>query len=220
MDTGGVLGGLAALTRQQGIFLVFPLTWELWEGSGRDLKLVLRRWQSWAAVVGPAAGLAAWFVYRAVFLNDFQVNPSNFTSLVYSGLISSSAVKVVPVYQFTWPWQALWLAIGHLKSPDIDILIDLVLGAVFVVMLVLSWTHLRISYRVYSLVIVLAGFSYFTGPIHPYMGLPRHLYLAFPVFIGLAPALSQQRRWLIALAGGTLGMLFLTAGYVLNGWVP
>ena len=31
-------GALATLTRQQGIFLVLPLAWELWEAAGRDWR--------------------------------------------------------------------------------------------------------------------------------------------------------------------------------------
>ena len=217
----GIFGGLAALTRQQGIFLIFPLVWELWEYSARDLKTAGTRWRVWLAALGPPAGLMAWFFYRAAVLHDFPINPLDIKSLVYSGLISSSAVKVVPVYQFTWPWQALGLAFEHLiKSPDVDILIDLVLGALFIIMLVLTWSRMRVSYRIYSVVIALISFSYYTGPIHPYMGLPRHLFLAFPVFIGLAPMLANRRRWLVYTSVGLLGMLFIMTGYVLMAGFP
>jgi hypothetical protein len=217
----GIMGGLAALTRQQGIFLVFPLAWELWENSAREIKNISKAWPGWLAIFGPPAGFVAWFVYRAVFLQDFMVNSLDVKSWIYTGLISGSAVKVVPVYQFTWPWHALWLAIEHaIKSPDIDILIDLCVGALFIVLLAFSWRVMNLSYRIYTGIIALVSFSYYTGPVHPYMGLPRHLFLAFPVFIGLAPALVAQKRWLIYLVAGLLGMLLLVAGYVLNGWVP
>ena len=42
----GTAAGLAALTRQQGIFLLIPLAWELWEWSGRDWRKVLGNWRS------------------------------------------------------------------------------------------------------------------------------------------------------------------------------
>jgi hypothetical protein len=52
------------------------------------------------------------------------------------------------------------------------------------------------------------------------MGLPRHLLLAFPIFIGLA--LVVNKPWLrlatIGLFGA--GMFGLLGLYVLNGWVP
>lgn len=216
----GLMGALAALTRQQGIFLIFPLAWEVWENAGRDIKTSLKAWPVWLSTLGPVAGLAAWFVYRASFLNDFTIKTQDINSYIYSGLISSSAAKVVPFFQFTWPWKALWLALHQFKLTDVDLMIDLILGGVFIVLLALSWKNMRVSYRIYSAIIALVSFGYYTGPLHPYMGLPRHLFLAFPVFIGIAPALGKQRRWLIYLAFGLLGMLFLIAGYIYNGWVP
>jgi hypothetical protein len=51
------------------------------------------------------------------------------------------------------------------------------------------------------------------------MGLPRHLLLAFPVFIGLAPRL-RRRMQLLVFAAGVSGMLFLLLQYVVHGWVP
>ena len=50
---------------------------------------------------------------------------------------------------------------------------------------------MTISYRIYSLTMTWLAFSYYTGPYYPYMGLPRHLLLAFPVFIGLAQGATQ-----------------------------
>jgi Gpi18-like mannosyltransferase len=215
----GVLGGLAALTRQQGVFLVFPLAWELWESSERNLKLAVKSWRALLGVIGPAFGLGIWFFYRALFLNDFNVEAGNLKSLVYSGLVSRSAVHVV-AYQILWPWQALWIALKQFKFSDTDLLIDLLLAGIFLILIVLSWRQLRNSYRVYVAAITLISFSYYTGPIHPYLGLPRHLFLAFPVFIGMAPLLLAKKRWLIWLLAGLPLMLLMIAGYVEHGWVP
>jgi Gpi18-like mannosyltransferase len=38
----GLAGGLASLTRQQGLFLMLPLAWEIWESSERRLSNALR----------------------------------------------------------------------------------------------------------------------------------------------------------------------------------
>jgi hypothetical protein len=98
--------------------------------------------------------------------------------------------------------------------------IDLTLAAVFLVLLGLAWRGMRASYRIYVLAIVLVSLGYYTGPFYPYMGLPRHLLLAFPVLIGLAPRFRRPWLRLFALAGGVLGMLFLLLQYVIHGWVP
>jgi hypothetical protein len=216
----GVSGALATLTRQQGLFLVFPLAWELWDASGPDLKAIVKTWQGWLALIGPPAGYAAWFVYRTIYLNDFPVNSGNFTSLVYSIMISSSRNKVVADYYFTWPWQAMWIALKHFKLSDTDLLIDLAVAGAFLLLLPLAWRRLCISYRIYVVAITLISFSLYTGPVHPYMGLPRHLLLAFPVFIGAAPKLQTNRRWLIWALAGLPVMMLMIAGYVEHAWVP
>jgi hypothetical protein len=233
----GAAGALATLTRQQGVFLILPLAWELWDASrrpttddtgpgsvaGSQSSVVSRRvlWRDWLALGLIPVGLLIWLVYRAVALNDLHANLSDPHALIYSLLISPSASKVVPMQVFMWPWQALWLALTKFaRAPEYGLLIDLALGFAFVALLVLAWRRMRISYRIWSLTIVLVSFGYHTGMLYPYMGLPRHLLLAFPVFIGLGPLLNRPRLRLLIVAGGLLGMLFLLLQYVIEGWVP
>ncbi len=215
----GLAGGLATLTRQQGLFLALPLAWEVWEASGRQWRRGLAAWRDWLALSLIPAGLMVWLVYRAVALGDVQANLGSLHSLTYSLLISPSASKVVPVQTFTW--RALWLALVKMwRAPEYSLAIDLILGGGFVVMLVLAWGRMRACYRIYSVAITLVSFGYHTGMRFPYLGLPRHLLLAFPVFIGLAPLLRRGWMRLAAVGGGLLGMLFLLLQYVIEGWVP
>ncbi len=217
----GIMGGLAALTRQQGIFLIFPMAWELWENTGKDIKSLLKHWKDVAATSLIALGLIIWVFYRAVVIKDFSVNFSSFQGFIYSLIISPSATAVVPVQQFVWPWQALYFAAEKLLTrPDIDIWVDVVCAFLFLVILAISWKSMRMSYRIYSLIITLVSFSYFTGTIHPFMGLPRHLFLAFPVFIGLTAVINKTWLRLVVPAISVIGMSCLTALYVLNTWVP
>jgi hypothetical protein len=217
----GLAGGLAALTRQQGVFLALPLAWELWEAADRRWRNALGAWRNWLALGMVPAGLLVWLIYRAVALNDLRADFSNPQALIFSWLISSSTTQVVPVQQFLWPWQALWLALTKFWSmPEYSLLIDLVLGAAFVVLLALAWRHMRISYRIYAVTIVLVSFSYHTGMLYPYIALPRHLLLAFPVFIGLGPRFRGPLLRFTILVLGLLAMLFLLLQYVIEGWVP
>jgi hypothetical protein len=98
---------------------------------------------------------------------------------------------------------------------------DLLLGACMVIITVLSWRNLRNSYRVYVLIILLVSFGYHTGMqvSSPYMGLPRHLLLAFPVFVGLAPRVSAYATSKLFKIG-LVGLLLLTFFHCLLVWVP
>jgi hypothetical protein len=217
----GLAGALAVLTRQQGIFLMLPLAWELWEAAHRDWRRAAFAWRDWLALGLLPFGLLIWLAYRAIALGDLQANFRDPQALIYSLIISPSSNKIVPVQAFLWPWQALWLALAKLaRAPEYSLLIDLTLAAAFIVLLGCAWRGMRISYRIYALTITLASFAYYTGPFYPYMGLPRHLLLAFPVCIGLAPRFRRPWLRLLAVAGGVLGMLFLILQYVISGWVP
>jgi Gpi18-like mannosyltransferase len=217
----GLMGGLATLTRQQGIFLLVPMAWELWEEGDRKVASIRRYWRDWFALILIPIGMLLWLVYRAVFLNDLQVNFSNFQEFVYSVLVSPSATKVVSIQQFIWPWLALkFTFIKLFTQSDLDIWVNIIVGAIFLIILGITWRKMRVSYRLYSLVISLVSFSYYTGPIHPYMGLPRHLLLAFPIFIGLAALTDNKWMRLLFVGFSSGGMLFLLGLFVLNAWVP
>jgi hypothetical protein len=182
---------------------------------------MLAAWRDWLALGLLPAGLLLWLVYRAVALQDLHADFHNPQALIYSLLVSPSASKVVPVQALLWPWQALGLALEKLwRAPEYDLVIDLVLGGGFLVLLGLAWRQLRASYRLYVLAIVLVSFGYYTGPFYPYMGLPRHLLLGFPVFIGLGPVFRQRLSRLYMVTFGLLGLLFLLLQYVIEGWVP
>lgn len=217
----GLMGGLAAFTRQQGIFLFIPIVWELWETSGRTFSNVRMLWKDWLALTLIPIGLMVWLIYRAFFLNDLHANYSTPQQILYSILISPSAVKVVPIQQFIFPWLAIRNSIIKLSTnPDIDIWVNIIIALAFLIALVLTWKKMRVSYRLYSAAIYIVSFSYYTGSVHPYMGLPRHLLLAFPIFIGLAQVIKRPWMRLITFSVFAAGMFFLIGLYVLNAWVP
>lgn len=217
----GLLGGLAALTRQQGIILLIPMGWELWENAGRSLRNIRKQWRDWLALVLIPLGLLVWLVYRAFYLNDLHINFTNFQGFLYSAAISPSANKVVPMQQFVWPWLAIKITFTKLVTqPDLDIWVNVIAALIFLILLALTWNKMRLSYRLYSLLITIVSFSYSTGSIHPYMGLPRHLFLAFPVFIGLAAIVRNRWMRLFLIFLSILAMSFLLILYVLESWVP
>lgn len=266
----GLVGALAALTRQQGIVLLLPLLWELWVQGRADMRrqqaedsadlpntLQLKEQsdsgspglagaeQVRFAVTrpGPAnvlrwaiqpstlrallclalipAGYGLFKLYRSFVLGEMVADFGGVQQLIFSLLISPSSNLVVPVQGIVPPWQALFAAFSVLGGPDGYVTaIDLSFGLLFVLLTALSLRHMRGSYRIYSLAILLLSFSYYTGPVYPYMGLPRHCLLAVPVFLGLPNLLRRPSLHLLYTGLGLFGSLLLTSLYVSEGWVP
>ena len=211
----GVCGALATLTRQQGLFLAAPLAMEIW--SARERKPLAIS----SLLLIPFAYLL-WILYRTFALADSYPDLSSFHGLIYSTLISRSAHQVVAEQDFLFPLHALYLAFVKLwRDHNVPTSTDLFIGALVITITILAWRHLRNSYRVYVLIILIVSFGYHTGMqvSSPYMGLPRHLLLAFPIFIGLAPRVTpyaMNRLFKV----GLLGLLLLTFFHCLRVWVP
>jgi len=211
----GICGALATLTRQQGLFLMVPLLMEMWYAKERK-PLAL------GSVLLIPISYGLWVLYRALALVDSSPDFSSVHGLIYSTLISPSAHKVVAEQDFLFPLHALYLAFVKLwQDPNVPTSTDLFFGACMILMTILSWRNLRNSYRVYVVILLIVSFGYHTG-MHvssPYMGLPRHLLLAFPIFIGLAPRVTPYAMNKLFKVG-LLCLLLLTFFHCLRVWVP
>ena len=216
----GAAGGLAVLTRQQGLFLMIPLAWELWEWCDRDRSKLVGRWRSALAILLIPAGLLFWLGYRGLLFGDIAFDLYNPRTWIYGLLISSDASQVVADQHFDFPWNVVGAAFSKLQPTTV---IDLVLGTMFVAIFVAGGRYLwrlRKSYFLYAAVILLVSFSYNTGFL-PYMGLPRHCLLAFPLYLPVAIWSRRPRVELMFMGLGFLGMCFLAYCYAAQIlWVP
>lgn len=214
----GLLGGLAALTRQHGIFLALALAWELWEAFGRDWRKI--NWRTLPSILLVPAGYALWIAYRAFVISDVKPDFSSLQGFIFSVMVSPTAYDVFKDQQFVPPWIALWKAIIVFSTSKVHLSSygDLILGVTFISMFIFSWRCLRTSYRIYSLAVVLVALSYHTGSLDPYVSLPRHMLPAFPVFIGVAAAYKFRRLPFILAVLALCQMLFLCC-FVWQTWV-
>jgi Gpi18-like mannosyltransferase len=216
----GFCGALAALTRQQGIFLLLPLACEVWASSERKWPNKVAHWANWLAVLLVPVGYGVWIVYRALAINDVRADFSSVDKFIYSVMLSPTTFQVVEEQQFLLPWNAMWKAIRILWEGNVywAAYLDATLGLAFIVMFVLAWPTLRRSYRIYSLVIVVVSLSFYPGPINPYLSLPRHLLLAFPVFLGFGARYKRRMfpLFVVILFLCQMGLLSL---FVLQRWV-
>lgn len=219
----GGLAFLAALTRQQGVFLFLPAAWMAWQDSGQQPGRVFSSWRWWLSSLAAPLGLLTWSAYRLFVINETPLRTDSFQAFLYSAVLSPSAQEIVPDQRMLLPWQAIWNSALHLwLFPEFQGIFNLLGGVLFVFILLAAWKNLSASEKIYSLTITLVSFSMVTGLENSfvYMSLPRHLLLAFPVFHGLARALRHAwQRWLVLAVFGLL-WLFSLSLFVLHAWIP
>lgn len=219
----GSLAFLAALTRQQGVFLFLPAAWLAWQ-AGKKVPQGLRlAWRWWLGSLGGPLGLLAWSGYRLLLLRETPLRLDSWQGFIYSAILSPSAQEIIPNQQLMLPWQAVWLSLRQVwLFPNFSGVFNLLGGGLFIVLLLAAWKHLSGAEKLYSLGLTLVSLSMVTGleSSYVYLSLPRHLALAFPVFGGLA--LSLRRRWQSALTLGLFGLLwvFSLMLFVLHAWIP
>lgn len=217
----GLAGGLASLTRQQGLFLVVPLVWEFWDHSGRQLSSLFRNWRGIAGLTLTPVGYLVWIFYRAIVMNDVVLDFGNPQQIFYGLLLSPNSNKIVENQQFVPPWEALRLAITHSSSSNT---VDLLSGGVYLLLLALVgrqlW-QLRQSYFLYTIILLVISFSYSTGVPKSYMGLPRHCMLAFPLVMPLAEMCRSLSGNMLITGVGLCFLMALSYFYFCHTvWVP
>ena len=210
--------GLATLTRQQGLFLALPLLWEVWASSDRKGRKVFKSALALASVVAAYAG---WVFYRSVAINDVHPDFSSIQRFLHTVMISPSSYEITERHAFLPPWLTIWNASKVFWHREVSAYayIDLALSTGFIALLVLSWRYLQTSYRVYCIAIVVVSLSFYAADENPFLALPRHLLLAFPVFIGLAARYRFRRLpfLLFLLVECQMGLL---VSFVWKRWVP
>jgi hypothetical protein len=195
----GVVGLLAALTRIQGVFLVFPVGWEVAVAAGltgwrpwRSLALPPIDWgvvaRGVVAVGGPALGFLSFIGYTAATVGQTPLD----TQDAWGGK------------EFFPPWEvasAAWTWAIERGDPLQALNLILLIGFGFG--LVLAAKRLPISYTLYAL----PQFVLLATRIQPtpLTSTNRYLLVIFPVFVMLA--LIPWAR--VRLAWGITSVLFL-----------
>jgi hypothetical protein len=195
----GAVGLLAALTRIQGVFLIFPVGWEVAVAAGltawrpwRSLALPAIDWgvigRGLIAVGGPALGFWSFIGYTAATVGQTPLD----TQDAWGGK------------EFFPPWEvvdAAWTWAIERSDPLQAFNLILLIG--FGVLLVVAARRLPISYTLYAL----PQFLLLATRIQPtpLTSTNRYLLVIFPVFVVLA--LIPWAR--VRLAWGITSILFL-----------
>ena len=203
-----LLAGLAAATRNVGVFLLAPL-FLLWL---RDVRRY--RWRGVYLALAPS-GLVAYAAYLwwrfgdpLLFYTDQQkwgrqaAGPFATAGRVWEAAVAGSERLLDPRL---WADPSLANLADHLEAANN--LYNLAFFVFAVVLLILGFRDLPADLGVYAFLLV-APATLFGTPASPLMGTPRYVLVAFPLFIVLGRLLSENRPLLI-------GWLTLSAAFSL-----
>ncbi|MEA2573084.1 MAG: hypothetical protein QOH93_382 [Chloroflexia bacterium] len=214
----GILGGMAALCKQPGVFLCVPFAYMYLrehatrQGIERPMSLLgrplalLKTWQwLWLLLIPMAAG--AYTLYRYLFIK---------TPI-------TGAADLGGQEQLQFPGVPLLRAIVQVR-PDNPMLSFNLMDIFFTVVLValVAGVILKVKsveLRLYSLVLLIANLSLtmYTYIYRPEVNVPRRTLIIFPIFIFLGVALEKPRTFRLVAALSLVGCIFLSGLWVL--WI-
>jgi Gpi18-like mannosyltransferase len=171
----GILGGLACLTRINGLILVPALAFEVWD-EFRDTRDFNRKWLFLLLVV---VGFAGYLILNFTVCGD--------------PLIFLTYQREHWYRYFRWPWEGIWETYKRIDNPKV---VDAQMTGVFEILFVaigaaatiFGWKYLRNSYRVWMVTNWLLFVS--TSFV---LSVPRYTLTLFPMFILMAIAARAYR---------------------------
>jgi Gpi18-like mannosyltransferase len=216
----GLLGLFAALTRSAGLFLVIPYLYELWvtrasiSGSHRSAsrKILSMLPRVLPILLIPVGTLIYGFYCWQVFHDP----------------LAFATVQSHWSRHLAWPWDGLWTAILELFAIqpfgsffEVHLLLDLTATIAFIVLAVLGWRRLRMSYNIWIvLLLVYMLISTASGQLFALESNQRLVLEMFPAFITLASlGVKYPRLHLGLLIAFPFLQATLAGLFVLNRWM-
>lgn len=197
----GICGGLAALTRLIGVFLVFYLVYEYFMYAKNKFRLI--------AVIPlffPIMGLGIYMIYLGVTFQD----PLYFYHVQEAFGAARESDRLILLPQVIFRYIKIMLTGGLTWHGWYTVIHEFVAGVGGVFIGGWGWFKLRRSYMVYMLPALIL--PTLTGN---FSSMPRYLLPLFPLYILLG--LSLKRYWFYGLLGGfillqVINLLLFTRG--------
>lgn len=195
-------GGLATLTRNEGVFLVIPMLWAYYKEYGWTWRRPL-----WSVLAIPAA-LGAFMVYQWA---DFG-NPLAFVhAQAYWGR------------HITWPWVGIFLALkavwsaSPLQAEGVLSMIDLVAALSSMALWVYSWRHkLPFDWMAYwGILLIIDVSAPDPSGQSPLLSMSRLVLILFPAYVALAmlarrPSWKRFLHWMLPMLQVAFFLVFAT----------
>lgn len=189
-------GACAALTRLQGVLLVIPLAYMLWREKAAWRELALR---GLLLVLIPFATLSFLAFSNLSLLNTYQ------------GTLNA---------RFVFPWENIWAAVSVLLRGEGAIVdaLNLIVTLGSIAMMLAVWRKLPFEYTLYAFVMLAAPLFRMTT-LQPLVSMMRYAVVIFPIFIVLG--MWGKNPWVnrLILYTSVLLQLYLSAQFILWGWV-
>lgn len=195
--TWAALWGIcASLTRLQGVLVIVPLAYMLWHEK-----------HSWKE-----------FVLRGLPLALIPIATLSF--LAYSSLSLLNTYQGTLNARFVFPWQNIWAAVSVLlrgQGAIVDAL-NLIITLGSIAILFVIGKKLPFEYTSYSLLMLLAPLFRMTTT-QPLVSMMRYAVVIFPIFIIVG--MWGKNPWVnrLILYTSVLLQLYLSAQFILWGWV-
>lgn len=215
----GLLGALAAATRNVGVLLLVPLLWE-WVRHRRELG-----WRGLLCVSLVPAGLAAYAGYLWARFGDplvFARQQGDYWNREVAGPLDTlrEARQAAGIgLDYVLDPAALFLGADATPALEASNVLNLAFLALFVVVALAGLFVLPPGLSVYAALLVLLPVLT-PSPRFPLMSLPRFVLGAFPFFLVLGYLLSRRRLtlvpWLVisGVLGAALAAMFATWRWV------
>jgi Gpi18-like mannosyltransferase len=216
----GLLGLFATLTRNAGLLLVIPYLYELW--LARE------------SIIGRQRGTAHKILSMLPRVLPLLLIPLGtiiycyYCWQLFQDPLAFATVQSHWSRQLAWPWEGLWTVIVELfviqpfgSFFEVHQLLDLTATVSFIVLTVLGWRRLRMSYNIWIvLLLVYMLISTATGQHFVLESNQRFVLEMFPAFITLAALSVKHPRLHLGLLIAFPFLQATLAGlFVLNRWM-
>jgi hypothetical protein len=211
----GLCGALATLTRQQGLALLLPFAWQFVVA----LRQKEARPHHALALLLLPLGYSLYSLYRILILGEMPSFEQGLVKYLAGLLVSPSSELVVPGAGLAAPWRPVietWQGVFSTSNPY-HLLIDFFLGWFYVLWLGFHARKLQPTEQLYGAAITILALCFYS-PI--YMSFPRHMILAFPLYIPLASWVARQKNPRLTVQIVAIFNVLLLCAFVRHGWVP
>ena len=211
----GLVGAVAGATRPVGVFLLPALLAEYWQqrvqsSEFRVQSFSVRDWANLFMILLMPVGLAAYMVYLQQHFGDALM-------FLHSqpAFGADRSDKIVLLYQVLWRYIKMLMTVQVWSLLYFRVVQELVFSLVFLILAVVSFKKVRLSYAVFAIL------SFITPTLTgTFSSMPRYVLVMFPAFMVLGQWLTKRRRLRWTWWGSSVILLIVDLSLFLTGrWV-